>query len=45
MLNHMFNGAGDHARLSIPQDYQIPAFVDPQVISDIADWIAEYVAS
>ena len=39
-LNHMFMAAGDPSRLSIPQDYAQPAFVDAAVIDDIADWIA-----
>lgn len=38
-LNHLFMATGDLSRLSIPQDYAIPAFVDGRVISDIAEWI------
>ena len=38
-LNHMFMATGDLTRLSMPQDYQIPAFVDARVIADIAEWI------
>ena len=38
-LNHMFMATGDLSRLSIPQDYAIPAHVDARVIADIADWI------
>ncbi len=40
-LNHMFMATGDLGRLSIPQDYEIPAFVDAAVIEDIATWIEQ----
>ena len=43
-LNHMFMATGDLSRLSIPQDYEIPAFVDARVIADIADWILQDAA-
>ena len=41
-LNHMFNNSGDPARLSIPQDYEIPAFVAAQVIDDIVKWVVRW---
>ena len=44
-LNHMFMATGDLSRLSIPQDYTIPAFVDARVIADIADWILRDAAA
>ncbi|MCY4146868.1 MAG: alpha/beta fold hydrolase [Chloroflexi bacterium] len=38
-LNHMFMASGDLSRLSIPQDYALPAFVAARVIADIATWV------
>ncbi len=42
-LNHLFMASGDLSRLSIPQDYELPAFVDARVIIDIADWIKAHI--
>ncbi len=39
LLNHMFNSSGDPSRLSVPQDYEILAFVDWDVIETIVEWI------
>lgn len=38
-LNHFFMASGDQARLSVPQDYEIPAFVDWVVIETMVEWI------
>ncbi len=38
-LNHFFMASGDQARLSVPQDYLIPADVDWQVIETMVEWI------
>lgn len=43
-LNHMFMATGDFSRPSIPQDCEMPAFVDARVIADIADWILQDAA-
>ena len=41
LLNHFFMDSGDPARLSVPQDYEIPAFVDWAVIETIIRWIEQ----
>ena len=41
LLNHFFMDSGDPARLSVPQDYEIPAFVDWAVIETIIRWIGQ----
>lgn len=41
-LQHTFMAMGDQERLSIPQDYAEAAFVDEQVISDLASWIHQH---
>lgn len=38
-LNHFFMESGDQVRLSLPQDYEIPAFVDWPVIETMVEWI------
>ncbi|GAB1421800.1 hypothetical protein MASR2M15_19910 [Anaerolineales bacterium] len=40
-LQHTFMAIGDMSRLSLPSDYSQPAFVDPEVIQDIATWIKQ----